>query len=121
MLVSVFPLVGLIFVLGFYITSVVTNNETMKWAAMAAIGVLGIIAIPTYVSGDLTLAIVAPDTKRVSADLMSYHYGWSMAALTVLVVTGITALWELWRHRTRAGFRTTWSIWFSGFPSSPFC
>jgi hypothetical protein len=47
MLVSVFPLVGLIFVLGFYITSVVTNNETMKWACLVAVGVLGLIAIPT--------------------------------------------------------------------------
>jgi len=100
MLVSVFPLVGLIFVLGFYITSVVTNNETMKWASLVAIGVLGILAIPTYVSGDLTLPKVAADTKRVSADLMAYHYGWSIAALTVLVVTAIAAWWELWRYRT---------------------
>ena len=99
MLVSVFPLVGLIFVLAFYIWSVVTNNETMKWACMVAIGVLGILAIPTYVSGDMTLPIVAPDTKRVSADLMAYHYGWSIAALTILVITAIVAWWELWRHR----------------------
>ena len=100
MLVSVFPLVGLIFVLGFYITSVVTNNETMKWACLAAIAVEGLIAIPTYVSGDLTQALVAADTKRVSADMSAYHYGWSIAALVVLAVAGLTAAWELWRHRT---------------------
>jgi len=63
MLVSVFPLVGLIFVLGFYVTSVVTANETMKWACLGAIAVLGVIAIPTYVSGDLTLAKVAARSK----------------------------------------------------------
>jgi len=97
MLVSVFPLVGLIFVLGFYVTSVVTANETMKWACLGAIAVLGVIAIPTYVSGDLTLAKVAADTKRVSADLTYYHYGWSIAALTVLVVTGVLAGWEALR------------------------
>ena len=97
MLISVFPLVGLIFVLCFYVTSVVTKNQTMQWACLGAIGVLGVIAIPTYLSGDMTLAKVAADTKRVSADITGYHYAWSIAALVVLVVTGAVAGWEALR------------------------
>jgi hypothetical protein len=51
-LVSVFPSVGLIFALGFYAAGFATNSETLKRTSLVAFGVLGLLAIPTYLSGD---------------------------------------------------------------------
>src|SRR5258708_18757898 len=97
-LVSVFPSVGLIFVLGFYIVSLRTNNEAMKRACLTALGILGLLAIPVYFSGDGSAAVLSHDPK-VSADRMDNHIGWSYAALTLLALTGIAAWYELWRFR----------------------
>jgi len=97
-LVSVVPSVGLLFVLGFYIVSLRTNNEAMKRASLTALGLLGLLAIPVYFSGDGSMAVLAHDPK-VSADRMDTHLGWSYAALTLLALTGIAAWYELWRFR----------------------
>ncbi|HEX3483838.1 MAG TPA: DUF2231 domain-containing protein [Micropepsaceae bacterium] len=95
-LVSVFPSVGLVFALGFYVTAIRTNNEMMKRVCLVAFGVLGLLAIPTYISGDGSAVALAHDPK-ISMDRIDNHYGWSMAALTLLALTGIAAWYELWR------------------------
>ena len=97
-LVSVFPSVGLVFVLGFYVTALLTNNEVMKRTCLVLFGILGLLAIPTYFSGDGSMAALAKDPK-ISQDRMDTHYNWAMAALTVLVLTGVAAWLELWRFR----------------------
>ena len=97
-LVSVFPSVGLVFVLGFYVTSLVTNNEAMKRSCLVLIGLLGLLAIPTYLSGDGSMVALAHDPK-ISQDRVDNHYGWSLAALGMLALTGIAAWLELWKFR----------------------
>jgi uncharacterized membrane protein len=97
-LVSVFPSVGLIFVLGFYVTAFVTDNEGMKRSCLVLFGILGILAVPTYFSGDRSMEALSQNPK-ISRDLMNSHFGWGMAALAVLVMTGAAALIELWRSR----------------------
>jgi uncharacterized membrane protein len=99
-LVSVFPSVGLVFVVGFYVAAMVTNNEGMKRICLFLFGVLGLLAIPTYFSGDGSMAVLAKDPK-ISQDRMDVHLDWAWAALTVLVLTGAAAWIELWRDRTR--------------------
>ena len=97
-LVSVFPSVGLVFVLGFYVTALVTNNEVMKRSCLVLFGILGLLAIPTYFSGDGSAVTLSHDPK-ISQDRVDTHYNWAMAALTVLVMTGVAAWLELWRFR----------------------
>src|SRR5262249_41193543 len=100
-LVSIFPSVGLIFALGFYVAALATNNDVMKRSCLVLFVLLGLLAVPTYVSGDHSMELLSRDPK-VSQDLMDYHFGWGLAALAVLVATGVVALIELVRHR-RAG------------------
>ncbi len=97
-LVSVFPSVGLVFVLGLYVTAMVTNNEVMKRTGLLLFGILGLLAIPTYFSGDGSNAALSQDPK-VSQDLVDDHFGWGMVALAALVLTGVAALIALWRFR----------------------
>jgi uncharacterized membrane protein len=89
-LVSVFPLVGLIFVLGFYVTGIATKNEPLKRICMLALALLAVLSVPTYFSGDFSIAKL-PNTPRVSANAEYYHIGWSYVALAVLVITGVAA------------------------------
>ncbi len=97
-LVSVFPSVGLIFALGFYVTALVTGNEGLKRSSLFAFGILGLLAIPTYMSGNGSMDELAGKPKFTD-DLVSAHYGWSVAALIVLATTGIAAFVALWRFR----------------------
>src|ERR1700730_13371448 len=89
-LVSVFPSVGLIFALGFYVTGFFTNNEALKRSCLVAFGLLGLLAIPTYLSGDSSMEALSQDPK-FSEDMVSNHLGWGVAALAVLAATGATA------------------------------
>lgn len=97
-LVSVFPSVGLIFVLGFYVAALVTKNELMKRSCLVLFGILGLLAIPTYFSGENSMAVLAQDPK-ISQDRMDTHDFWGMGALFLLLMTGLVAWYELWRFR----------------------
>jgi len=96
MLVSVFPSVGLVFVLGFYVTALVTKNEGLARTCLMAFAVLAILAIPTYFSGTGSATALAQDPK-ISPDKISMHLGWGWAALGTLVLTGIAAAYALMR------------------------
>lgn len=98
-LVSVCPSVGLIFVLGFYITALRTKNEGMKRSCLVFLVILGLLAIPTYFSGDRSMALLSQDPK-ISQHAMNVHYWWGLAGVAILLITGAYALLELWRSRT---------------------
>ena len=63
-LVSVFPSCGLMFVLGFYVAGFVTNNDGMKRTCLALFGVLALLAIPTYLSGAGSMAVLCREARR---------------------------------------------------------
>jgi len=98
LLVSIFPSIGLIFVLGFYVTALVTNDEPTKRSCLLLFVILGLLTIPTYLSGDRSMALLSRDPK-ISQDLMSAHFGWGVTSLALLALTGAAALIELWRSR----------------------
>src|SRR5215471_9411220 len=95
-LVSVFPSVGLVFVLGFYIAGLSTKNEVIKRSCLVLFGILALLAIPTFFSGLRPMEVFSQDPK-VSQSVMSAHYYWGLGALAVLLITGGYALLELWR------------------------
>jgi uncharacterized membrane protein len=98
-LVSVFPSVGLIFVLGFYVTALATSNEIMKRSCLVLLGILGILAIPTYFSGDYSMEVLSQN-PRIPPAVLSTHYNVGLLALAGLVITGGAAWLELWRCRS---------------------
>jgi uncharacterized membrane protein len=100
-LVSVFPSFGLLFVLGFYIAGFRADNDGIRRTCLALFGILALLSIPIYLSGDGAMAALAKN-PRFSKEMMNTHYGWGTAALLVLVMTGIVAFVELWRsYRAR--------------------
>src|ERR1700749_2767959 len=87
LLVSVFPSVGLIFAIGFYIAALATHNESLKRACLFVFGCLGVLALPVYLSGHGALPQLAdrPFTSELQAHT---HYLWSLAAIAAV------ALWR---------------------------
>jgi uncharacterized membrane protein len=100
-LVSVFPSFGLLFVLGFYIAGFRADNDGIRRTCLALFVILALLSIPIYLSGNGAMAALAK-APRLTKEMMNTHYGWGMAALLVLVMTGMVALVELWRsYRAR--------------------
>jgi len=95
-LVSVFPSVGLVFVLGFYITALATKNEVIKRGCLVLFGILALLAIPTYFSGIRSMELLSQDPK-ISQGVMNAHYYWGLGALAILLITGGYAVVELLR------------------------
>jgi uncharacterized membrane protein len=98
-LLSVFPSIGLLFVLAFFVTALLANNEAMKRTCLILFAVLGVLAIPTYFSGDYSMAALSGDPK-ISHALMNSHFVWGLASLAAMIITGVAAAAALWRfHR----------------------
>jgi uncharacterized membrane protein len=103
-LVSVFPSFGLVILLGFYLAGFVTANEGIRRTCLVLFGLLALLAIPTYLSGQGSVSAVSGNAK-VPKGLIDFHYWWGLAALVVLVITGIAAWVDLFRSG-RAGSAT---------------
>ena len=97
-LISVLPSIGLLFVLGVYVAAFVAENEAMKRTCLLAFVILGLLSVPTYLSGDHSMQALAQDPK-ISKDLLNSHFEWGNAALALLALTGIMSLFVLVRFR----------------------
>jgi uncharacterized membrane protein len=97
-LVSVFPSVGLIFVLGFFVAGVATKNEIIKRSCLVLFGLLGLLVVPTYFSGTGSMAVLS-ENSAISKEVMNTHYNVGMVGLAGLVILGLAAWIELWRAR----------------------
>ena len=51
-LISVFPSFGLLFVLGFYIAGLATNNNGTKRTCLFLFGALAVLSLPIFLSGN---------------------------------------------------------------------
>ena len=104
-LISVFPTVGFLFVLGVYITGLVTGNDFVRRVCLAMFAMVALLSIPIYVSGIGSMAALSGN-PRFSKDTITTHYVWGVAALAVLVISGVLAgieLWRSWRARRVSG------------------
>ncbi|HLH96365.1 MAG TPA: DUF2231 domain-containing protein [Xanthobacteraceae bacterium] len=97
-LVSVFPPFGLLFSLGFYVAGQRAKNEGIKRTCLVLIGLIALLSIPIYLSGDGAMAQLSGNA-RYAKNAMATHYGWGIIGLLVLAITGLSAFFDLWRTR----------------------
>src|SRR5215472_10152507 len=95
-LISVFPTIGFAIGIGFYIAGLRTHNDLTRKVCLALFALLGLLAIPIYVSGTGAMTAAASNT-RFSKDMIATHYTWGLVALAILLIAGIAAAVELWR------------------------
>src|SRR5271167_2699068 len=87
-LVSVFPSFGLVIVLGFYLTGFLADNDGIKRTCLVLFAMLALLSIPTFFSGQGAMAVLSANPK-ISKIMMNFHYWWGVAALVVLIMTGV--------------------------------
>lgn len=95
-LVSVFPSVGLVFGLGLYVTGMLADSPALKRTCLFVFGILALLTIPTFMSGDGSMTELASNPK-FTEDAVDAHYGWGVAAIAALGLTGLVAWFELLR------------------------
>ncbi|HLQ91562.1 MAG TPA: DUF2231 domain-containing protein [Xanthobacteraceae bacterium] len=97
-LVTVFPSIGLVFVLGAYMTGMITGNEGLKRICLGLFVLLGLLVLPVFFSGEYSMAqLMAAKSPRMSESMLDLHYGWGIAALVILGLMGLAALVALLR------------------------
>jgi uncharacterized membrane protein len=104
-LISVFPSVGLLLVLGVYIAGLRTNNDFVRRTCLFVFAMVGLLSIPILVSGLLSMADLSAN-PRFAKDAINTHLIWGMVALGVLLISGAVAgfeLWRSWRARRPSG------------------
>jgi uncharacterized membrane protein len=97
-LIGVFPSFGLLITLCFFIAAIRSGNDGTKRTCLALIGLLALLSVPIYLSGDGSMALLSKN-PGFPKDAMSGHYRWGLAALVALALTGLAAWIELWRSR----------------------
>jgi uncharacterized membrane protein len=97
-LLNHFPSMGFVFGLGFFITALTLNNDGMKRACLVLFVILGVLSIPTYVSGAASMWALNgdPDSPR---SLINHHRDAALLAFIGLGLTGCLAWIILWRLR----------------------
>jgi hypothetical protein len=104
-LIGVFPSFGLVFALCFYIAGLRTTNVGTQRTCLVLLVLLALLAVPIYFSGVGSMAALSGNA-RFSRNLINTHYGWGLAAIAVLAITGVVAVVELLRsQRAGRGFK----------------
>lgn len=97
-LIGVFPTVGLLFALGFYITGLATNNDFIRRSCLVVFAGLALLAIPIYASGAGSSADLAGN-PRYLRPMIDSHELWGIVVIVLLAATGLAAAVEFWRAR----------------------
>jgi uncharacterized membrane protein len=97
-LVSIFPSVGLIFVVGVYVAGLVANSELTKRISLYLIAALGLLAIPTYISGMASMSGFVGNAD-FSQEMVNAHYVWGIVASIALLAAAAAAGFELYKTR----------------------
>jgi hypothetical protein len=83
----------------------------MKRICLLVIVGLGVLSIPTYISGMSSIMAVS-SREGVTENLINSHYNWSLYALLILIISAGAAVTSGCGLETRDARRSTRSIWF---------
>src|SRR5204863_1285393 len=97
LLLNHWPIIGSFVALGLFLVALVANSDDLKQASLAFFALLALLAIPTYMSGDVVHEVLK-QSKSVSETLVQAHQGFAMLALAFMELTGGVALIGLWQY-----------------------
>jgi uncharacterized membrane protein len=98
LLLNHFPTVGLGIALGLLLAALLKKSEDLKHASFVAFFLLGLVAIPAYLTGSAA-QIVLEDQPDVSQQVVAAHQDAALLALILMEITGLVAWIALWRFR----------------------
>lgn len=98
LLLNHFPTIGLAVALGLLLASLLKKSEDLKQASFVAFFLLGLLAIPAYLTGSAA-QVVLQDQPDVSQEVIAAHQDAALLALIFMEATGFVAWIALWRFR----------------------
>lgn len=98
MLLNHFPSVGLVIVIGLYLTSLYLDSEDLNRASLILFVILGLLAIPTYLTG-LSTNYSILNNADISSDLITVHQDAALVTFIGLTATSFLAWLALWQYR----------------------
>ena len=110
-LLNHFPSVGLVIALGFYITAFITRSDVMKRSCLVLFVILGILGIPTYISGAASMWVLST-VPEIPQGMINAHRDMALLAFIGLGITGSGAWLVLWqaRHVGRLSNRALYAV-----------
>src|SRR5262245_57227582 len=97
LLLNHWPVIGSFVALGLFLVALVANSDHLKQTSLAFFGLLALVAIPTYMSGDVAHEVFKDNKVLLPEALIKTHQGIALLALTSMILTGAVALIGLWR------------------------
>lgn len=93
-----FPLIGSVFVLGLLIASAYMKNDGMRRVSLILFVVLGLLAIPTYITG-AAAGWAYQGRPDMSVQILDAHRDAALMAFVFIGLTGLVSWLVLWRER----------------------
>ncbi len=107
-LLNHFPSVGTVIALGLFAASYYVKSDDLRRTSMILFLLLGLLAIPTYISGAAARWAIH-NNAGISSDVISAHRDQALLAFTFLGITGCLAWLGLWQER-RFSSTPTWNL-----------
>jgi hypothetical protein len=98
LLLNHFPTVGLGIAAGLLGAALLQKSEDVKKASFVAFYLLGLVAIPAYLTGSAA-QVVLQDQPGISQDVIAAHQDAALLALIVMEIMGLVAWAALWGRR----------------------
>jgi len=96
LLLNHWPIIGAFVGLGLFLVALVANSDDLKQISLAFFAFLALLAIPTYMSGNVANEVLKTNTP-LPMELIDTHQGAALLALISMEITGLAALIGLWQ------------------------
>ncbi|MEO5926045.1 MAG: hypothetical protein ABIR70_19650 [Bryobacteraceae bacterium] len=102
LLLNHFPTVGMIIGLGLFLAALLWNSDHLKRASLGVFLAIGLIAMPTYMTGNAAQEILAQHPSSAALHLTALieaHQSWALLAFILISLNGLLAWTGLWQYR----------------------
>jgi hypothetical protein len=96
LLLNHWPIIGSFVALGLFLVSLIANSDDLKQTSLVSFGLIALLAIPTYLSGNVANEVLK-GTAGLSQALIETHQGAALLAFVFMEITGAVALFGLWQ------------------------
>ncbi len=96
LLLNHWPIIGSFIGLGLLLVSLLANSDDLKQASLALLSLMALLAIPTYMSGNVAQEVLR-GSPGVSEASIQTHQGAALLAFVFMEITGAVALLGLWQ------------------------
>ena len=106
LLLNHWPIIGTFIGTGLLLVALGARSNDLKQVTLAFFGLMALVGIPTYLSGNLVQDLIRQEPGVVER-LVDTHQGAALLALIALLLTGAMAwigLWQMRRHSRPAGW-----------------